>query len=226
MASAAGERATLPWHTKSRWGMADSVGRGRKDARADGAPRVALVSGWDTLDPRAWSGVVVPLRAALENALPVTTLRVTGADHPVDRALARWNGARGHGYLPEHALATARRRGRALRRMVEEADVDVVVAVACSTAVATAHLDLPVVQVTDATVRALTNYYPQFTGLSRGSLWQAERLERAAQRASAKSSAVFEQQDRRIGGEVGIAHRGTKKHPTGRNPRPHPPHPG
>ena len=166
--------------------MADILGRGQGSPTAVlPEPRVLLVSGWDTEDPAAWSGVMVPLRTALSATLPTGTVRVTGPDHPLDKALARLSGVRGRGYLPEHSLATARRKGRLLRRLVVRERPDAVVAVACSTAVATAGLDVPVVQVTDATVRALTDYYPQFTGLSRTALWQADRLERAAQAASA-----------------------------------------
>lgn len=173
--------------------MADSVGRGPETA-CSGAPgpgparrtlRIAFVSGWDAEDPAAWSGVVRPMRQAFARALPVTTVRVTAKVHPVDRALARLSGALGRGYLCDHAFFTARRRGAALRSQLEGADVDVVVAVACSATVACAGLEIPVVQVTDATVRALRGYYPQFTGLATVSTWQAERLERCSHRASA-----------------------------------------
>lgn len=146
--------------------------------------RIALVSGWDTADPRAWSGVLVPMLRALERDCAVDAVRVPPSHHVVDRGLARAHGLLGRPYLPEHAVASAWRRGSWLRHALAQRDVDAVLAVAVSSAVALSGLRLPVVQVTDATFTAVTDYYPMYRGLGPVVRGQAQWLERRAQRAS------------------------------------------
>lgn len=143
--------------------------------------RIALVSEWDTTDPRAWSGVVHPLRESLSDRLDLEVVRLQAPHHVVDRALAKAHGALGRPYLPGHSVASARLLGRRLEQSLRDRQVDAVLAVAASTTVATARLDVPVVQVTDATIHAITDYYPLYSGLGPLSRAQAEWLERRAQ---------------------------------------------
>lgn len=124
------------------------------------------------------------MRAALSERVDLEVIRLQARTHPLDRALAKAHGLGGKGYIPGHSLATARIMGEQLREALNHRAVDAVLAVAASPAVAMARPDVPVVHVTDATVHALTNYYPLLTGLGRVSRAQAEWLERRSQNAT------------------------------------------
>lgn len=143
--------------------------------------RVALVSEWDTSDPNAWSGVVRPMRDSLRDVVDLEPVRLQSEHHIVDKALARTHGIFGRRYLPGHSVATARLLGKQLRFATAGQGFDAVLAVAASTAVAMARLDVPVVHVTDTTVELIRDYYPLYSGLGRLAVAQAEWLERRSQ---------------------------------------------
>lgn len=153
------------------------------------ALEILVVSPWDLEDPRAWSGAVVPMLEALRSEAETRGHRLSATSisvshHPVDRVLARASGALHRGYLPQHSWATAGRSGRTTRSEVEERDPDAVVGIAASGVLARARLDVPCVQITDATFRAIQGLYPQFTDLSAFARWQGDAIERAALRRS------------------------------------------
>lgn len=148
--------------------------------------RVGFLTPWAVDDPAAWSGVVAPMFLALREQTQVVPVRVPVArHHVVDRVTTRLLGASGRRYLPEHGLATSRAAAEPVARAVAAAGADVVLSVAASTSLAYARLDVPVVEVGDATFRLLAGYYPLFTGLHRLGRWQGEVLGRRSARRSA-----------------------------------------
>jgi glycosyltransferase involved in cell wall biosynthesis len=148
--------------------------------------RVGFLTTWAVDDPAAWSGVVVPMHAALSERVDVVPVPVPAArHHVVDRAATRVLGSRGRGYLPGHGLATSHAGADGVSRAVRAARVDVVLSVAASTPLAFAEVGAPVVEVGDATFRLLLGYYPLFTGLHASARWQGEVLARRTARRSA-----------------------------------------
>ncbi|MHA6523071.1 glycosyltransferase family 4 protein [Tessaracoccus sp. G1721] len=146
--------------------------------------RLAFVTPWDTDNKRAWSGVVYPMVRALEehcDVVPISTQSVP--DSVLDRGAARLlDGRRGRKYLVGHAVATAVQRGRYLRSRLAEAKPDVVLAAAASQDIAFLGGDLPVIQVSDATLASISDYYDQFTRILAVSRWQAEMISRRSAR--------------------------------------------
>lgn len=140
-------------------------------------PRIGVHSPWALDDPRSWSGVVAPMVREIGRHGSLVPLRSQDVgDALIDRLRARLSR---RPVLPAHSLATARRRSRALRDVVADSPVDLVVSIAGSTAL-TLPLHVPVLQITDATFDAVADFYPQFSGLSRGSLRQGAAVERRA----------------------------------------------
>ncbi|OAX67776.1 hypothetical protein A5N15_00800 [Rothia kristinae] len=132
---------------------------------------------------------MVPMLEALRREAEARGHRLTATSisvshHRVDRVLARASGALRRGYLPQHSWATAGRSGRTTRSEVEKRRPDAVVGIAASGVLARARLDVPCVQITDATFRAIQGLYPQFTDLSAFARWQGDAIERAALRRS------------------------------------------
>ncbi len=148
--------------------------------------RIAFLSPWRVDDPAGWSGVVRPMYeslAAVTDVVPVVVPE--GRHHLVDRAAARAFGSLGRSYLPGHAIATSRKRSRAVSRSLRSLEADAVLSVAASTEHAYSHLAVPVVEVGDTTFGLVTNYYPLFSGLPAVARWQGELLaRRTARRAS------------------------------------------
>lgn len=142
---------------------------------------------WDIEDPRAWSGVVKPMAAALAQRcelIPVSTRAV--GDSIVDRALARLLDRRwGKNYLVGQAIATSLKRGRALDKRLAEISPDAVIAVAASQDIAFSRTQVPIVQVSDTTLAAISNYYELFSNVQPISRWQARIVaSRSARRAA------------------------------------------
>lgn len=146
--------------------------------------RVGFMSPFAIDDPLSWSGVVSPMFDALAAQVDVVHLEVPDrSHHAVDRALAR--GLR-RVYLPGIGLATSHSLGPDVARRVNESGVDGLLAVAASTAVAYAPITAPIVEVSDATFRLLTGYYPMFADLHPLARWQGEALVRRSATHSAR----------------------------------------
>ena len=149
--------------------------------------RIALVTPWRLEDPRAWSGMIPRIVEALERdaeIVPVSTSEVTTAvpDRIAAKVLGRLSKKT---YLWDFGLATARKRGHALRPRILAADPDVVLAVVASTDVAyLGDLPAPIVQVSDATFAAIKGFYPMFSNLHPLSAAQASRVTERATRAT------------------------------------------
>lgn len=142
--------------------------------------RVAVVTPWPVDDPRAWSGVIQPMLETVDEfaqVIPLSTRAVP--DSVVDRGLARvMDGVLGRRYVVGHAVATSVRRGRALERRLEAAKPDVVLAVAASQDVAFLRGDWPVVQISDLTLSAARELYPDFQRMHSISRLQAQAVSR------------------------------------------------
>lgn len=149
--------------------------------------RIGVVTPWEVENPRSWSGVVKPMVDALRGLGEVVPF-VTGGvpDSVVDRGLARLiDGRFGRRYLVGHALATAIKRGRSLSKRLESRPVDVIVAIAASQDLAFLNTSIPVIQVSDTTLKAIRDFYPIFSNLNPVSAWQASiQSSRSAQRAT------------------------------------------
>lgn len=149
--------------------------------------RLAFVTPWDTDDERAWSGVIHPMVKTLSTRCELIPISTAGVpDSLLDRGAARLlDGRRGRKYLVGHAVATGIRRGRHLRARLTDAQPDAVLAVAASQDIAFLGGDMPVIQVSDATLAAITGYYDQFTRMWAVSRWQAQVISRrSAERAN------------------------------------------
>lgn len=149
--------------------------------------RIGVLTPWDATDPSAWSGVLAPMLASLTERATVVPLSTSGVRTALpDRVLARVLGAvSSRKYLWDHALATSVTRGKNATRVLQSADVDVVLAVAASQDLAFIRAKgLPIVQVGDATFAAIRDYYPMFSNLHPLSAVQQEVVARRSTRAT------------------------------------------
>lgn len=149
--------------------------------------RVTFLSPWDTGNPGAWSGVVPRMHEALAARADLEVLHTAPAGTALtDRIAARLVGAvSSRSYLPGHALATGRRHARYVQHRLRAQRTDIILAVAASQDVAYLHDHRPIVQVTDATIPAILDFYPTYTGLHPLSTAQAKSLERRGNAATA-----------------------------------------
>ncbi|MHA6508231.1 glycosyltransferase [Tessaracoccus sp. Y1736] len=158
------------------------------------------------------------------DVVPFVTKQVP--DSIVDRALARvLDGRFGRRYLVGHAVATSVKRGRALGRRLKEHPVDVILAVAASQDIAFLDTDIPVVQVSDTTFRAIKDFYPLFSNLNPLSALQAHvQARRSARRTCHTLAATGWARDALIRDaafapdEVTVAPFGPAIRPTGQEP--------
>lgn len=146
-------------------------------------PRVAFLARTPVSDTRAWSGTIGHMAAASERHLgPVVSLgplpawpkQVGRATAVLSRALGRGRGLSGHTRMDSIAL------GRAATRRTEELRPDLVMAPAASVPLASFRADVPVVYLSDATVRLMLGYYPHYSGVGRRAARIADQLEAAA----------------------------------------------
>jgi glycosyltransferase involved in cell wall biosynthesis len=86
----------------------------------------------------------------------------------------------GRTYLHTHTAAVAKKTGRMASEKLTDANCDVIFAAAASTAVAHLATDLPIVYLSDATVRLIVDYYPEYSALFPRSLREADEIEQLA----------------------------------------------
>lgn len=147
--------------------------------------RIAILAAMDVGDPRAWSGTPYHAREGLARQgaeivdlgpMPAWPLRAMEMRRQIERRVGVAP------TLPGASLAYSRFCGRLARarlaRLPERPDV--VLSPAGSPLVASLGTDLPVAYLSDATVRQMLGYYPEFTGLAPQSVRTAEALEAAA----------------------------------------------
>lgn len=137
--------------------------------------RVGVHSEWPFDDPRAWSGMIRPAVAQLDEVLDMTRLApARTADALIDRARARLSPRT---VLPAHSIATSLRRSLSLQLEVRRSAVDAVVALASSSDLVR-PLAVPVIQITDATFPALQGFYPMYSDLAWSGRMQGNWVER------------------------------------------------
>jgi glycosyltransferase involved in cell wall biosynthesis len=159
--------------------------------QADPVPlRIAFVSHHDHRKRDAWSGTVHYMARALERQArevvflspirsPWEPLLEKGAE-----ALRRLTRGR-FVVSPHHTWVLSRAYGRRIEAGLRRLRPDLVVAPAASTELASLRTDVPVVYTSDATVRRILDYYPQFSNVLEGSIRRMEAMERAAIRTAA-----------------------------------------
>jgi glycosyltransferase involved in cell wall biosynthesis len=147
--------------------------------------RIAFLTAEDARDPRFWSGTPYHIAASLTaQGAEVTHVGPMPA-WPLLALRARKKLEKSFG-LPQSLVtgspAYARFAGLVAGRRIAALAPrpDVVFSPAGSALVAHLRTEAPLVYLSDATVRLMVGYYPQFTGLSRGAIRAADRLERAA----------------------------------------------
>lgn len=156
------------------------------EVQVEDAMKVALVTPWRTDDPSAWSGVIAPMRKALEGRVDVAVIETGAVTHSiVDRALAKIIGATSATRYPANlGLASSVKRARYVQEEILKSGAEVVLGLVASQDLAFANLTAPVVQVTDATFDAISNYYPGYSGLHAVARFQGHIVERQSQRNS------------------------------------------
>ncbi len=122
--------------------------------------RIGLLTSWDMTDQTAWSGVVFPAVSTLRQKADVLPLQVPPVkDALIDRLLARLLGSLGYVYLPGDAFATAYRQARQVRKLLRGQNLDAVISLAASKESLGVPSEVPLIQVTDSSFRAMLEGY-------------------------------------------------------------------
>jgi glycosyltransferase involved in cell wall biosynthesis len=149
------------------------------------ALRIAFLSLQNARDPRSWSGTPYFTAVSLAERgaevmhvgpLPVWPMKAMRARRKLERRLGIAQS------MPGASLAWSRLCGRLARAGIDRLPTrpDVLFAPAGSVLIANLVTDIPVVYLSDATVRLMLDYYPEFTGLSKQAIQTADALEQAA----------------------------------------------
>lgn len=153
--------------------------------------RIGLVTLGDPFDRRTWSGTVYRIREALGAHAEVICLGPLNQQteirfgRVVTALTYRLTGKR---FDYNHFLPFARRHGRVFSRRLANCRCDAVVGVVASSALAFLETPLPVVNISDATVALIRDYYPSESHQFGFSERHGEELER---RALSRSRLLF-----------------------------------
>ena len=145
--------------------------------------RIGLVTLGDPFDRRTWSGTTFRIREALGAHAEVVCLGPLNQQMEmrfgrfVTRLTYRFSGKR---FDYNHFLPFARRHGRVFSRRLAGSDCQAVVGVVASSALAFLETSLPVINVSDATVALIRDYYPSESAQFEFSERHGEELERLA----------------------------------------------
>jgi glycosyltransferase involved in cell wall biosynthesis len=145
--------------------------------------RIALVTLGDPFDRRTWSGTVFRIREALESHAEVVCLGPLNQQFEIrfGRIITtltyRFSGKR---FDYNHFLPFARRHGRVFSRRLASSGCHAVVGVVASSALAFLETSLPIINVSDATVALIRDYYPTESAQFDFSERHGEELERLA----------------------------------------------
>lgn len=153
-------------------------------------PRIALVTSRDVSAAWAWSGTHRRIAAALtRHAGDVTPLGpIPAASLQWLQRINGWARAGGVPYSADHSLLVSRAYAAFFASRLAAARYDVIFAPVAATEIAYLRTTLPIVYLSDATFAAMVGYYPNFSGLSRLSRWEGNRVET---RAIAKAAAII-----------------------------------
>jgi len=148
---------------------------------------LGLASVSDAQVPADWSGTPYFMGRALQARVAQFSYLcpiVPGAvltHRRISKLKARFLGG---SILPHATRFAARHNARELGRLLAGRKVDAIFAPAGSSLIGELETDLPIIYSSDATVKLMTDYYREWTGLSRQALREADALERAAIRKS------------------------------------------
>ncbi len=150
-----------------------------------GSLRIAYLTVQDPRDRRSWSGTHYLMARALERHCGEVSL--IGPIKPFS-----WNlrkavhrgimAATGRNY--PYAVPLIGKLGRLAGRRLSKGTYNVVFAPSSSALIARLSTQVPIVYLSDATVKIMVNYYPEFTNLSPSYLRALDDIERAAIRNS------------------------------------------
>ena len=151
--------------------------------------RVALITIRDPMDISSWSGtqyhIYQQLQKRFETVDPLGPVELNGIETflvKVVRRLSRIFSKHvfSSKYNDIHSLLTGYFRARHFSAKIKKRDYSLVFASACSPVVAFLTTDVPIIYLSDATFNLLLNYYDQFSGLSKLSVFEGEYSERNA----------------------------------------------
>lgn len=147
------------------------------------ALRIAYLTKNDPRDRKSWSGTHYSMAMALQRHCGDTIL--IGPIEPPLEILRR--GLRkvlklitGRTYLYTHTVSFSRQIARIAAKKMTHGQFDLIFAPAGAADIAFLNTDLPVVYLSDATVASVVNYYPEFSGVLRGCISDANLLEQTA----------------------------------------------
>lgn len=149
--------------------------------------RIGLLTMRDARNPRSWSGTPYFLSNALEQAGasldylgPLNTGFIRGL-----RAIGKLRRKIGlTGTLANQSHIAARIMARQIETKLKTTTLDAVFSPAGSSLISLLETDLPVAYSSDATLRLVTGYYPEYSGVSDSAIREADSLEqKAIQRA-------------------------------------------
>jgi len=150
--------------------------------------RIAYLTMRDPDDRRSWSGTLYSMAQAMEKhcgevfrvgPLLPTSLKAGEAISHVVRLLT------GRTYLYTHTVSLSKKLGAMAEKKMSGVQCDVIFAAAASAVVAHLHTDLPIVYLSDTTLKLMVNYNAEFSNVLSPHLRMADELER---QSIAKSS--------------------------------------
>ncbi len=150
--------------------------------------RVALITIRDPNDVSSWSGtqyrVYQQLLKKFEVVEPLGPVELTAFEAFLVKLVHRILGMTFRKYNKVHSLLCGYLRARHFSRKIKQKNYSIVFASACCPVVAFLKTEKPIVYLSDATFELLLNYYDQFSGLPKLSIFEGHYAERKAMERS------------------------------------------
>jgi len=144
--------------------------------------RIAYLTAKDPNDRRSWSGTQYYMARALERhcgeVFCVGPLPLFSAK--LGKVVSRGLGLMGITYLYTHTASVSRKLGKMAEKKLATEACDVIFAPAGSILLANLRTQIPIVYLSDTTLRLMIDYYPEFSSMSASSIRVADQMERAA----------------------------------------------
>jgi glycosyltransferase involved in cell wall biosynthesis len=154
--------------------------------------RVALVTIRDPNDISSWSGtqyrVYQQLLKQFDVVEPLGPVELTRAEEFIVKVVHRVFQMTFRKYNKVHSLLYGYLRAKHFSRKIKQKDYSIVFASACCPVVAFLKTEKPIIYLSDATFELLLNYYEQFSGLPKLSIFEGQYAER---KAIEKSSVII-----------------------------------
>lgn len=154
-----------------------------KRPAAGRAPRIGILTVGDASSVRTWSGTPFYMTRELERRAEHMQYLGPMPQFPrrVLKAFERLSSiAMGRNYNSGFHEPLPRIYARATETQLRDADLDLIFAIASSPAIKRLKTDLPIVYCSDATVRLMRDYNPEFSNVEQASVEAAEQAEQAA----------------------------------------------